>query len=394
MHCRIGCRLNGGFIECFDPSATINVGGTDKNRSRLSNGDLLKIGALRIEVVIPQDSKPAATFDIGFDDIASTQVADASIPFQPEADFFDETTIEPPTAQELRELEASRLILNSPSSPDDYLDDQPESQTLADNTTATPERDNFVANSNAKEHRPAEVERDQDTDSEAATSSNDDSKSSRSGQSSKPIFEFDSVEPDDIKLTEEDLNVIENMTGNSLVLQDLDAVVSETFPEHVRDQSTSKEVADTQAQETNSDSENLIPDGVDSGKCYHWTGKTVLPTVELLEQRSSELQCYQVRKNVNLVSCTFAEIKQAVASKDGPKIFVLTNNTEDELHSFFIAKPWNDRLGHPQAISMFLTLLPAKNIERLFANIDTCIMVQGSDVELVRLSQNLEKQSR
>ena len=232
------------------------------------------------------------------------------------------------------------------------------------------------------------------TDSVKASSSTADSTKPSSTKSNKPIFEFDSVEPADIKLTEDDLDVIDNMTSSSLVLQDLDTIVTETFPEHLRQESTTNETAeavDTQPSATEPDLDEHMPSGSDTGKCYRWTSTAVMPMVELLEQRFSEMQCFDIQENVNLVPCSFAEIRQAVTSKDGPKIFVLSDNTQNQLRSFFAAKRWNERLGHPQALSMFLTLLPAKNIKLLFEEIDTCILVQKSDLELVRLSRNLKK---
>ena len=394
MHCRIGCRLNGGFIECLDPSGTINVAGVDKNRSRLTNGDLLKIGTLQIDVVIPQVSEPTTLFDIAIEDFASADTADAPDITQPEADFFDETTIDPAVELDQSDFEFLPSALSSNSNPGSSEADQPEPSTPSTEIDATREQESSVGNSSSDKKQTAESDNDQAIGSDKATSSDDDSKSPSSAESDKPVFEFDSVEPSDIKLTEEDLDVIENMTGSSLVLKDFDGMVKETFPEHIRDQSTTKETTDTRPQEIGSNSNSSIPTGSDSGKCYHWNGKAVLPTVELIEQRNSEMQCFRVQENGSVVPSSFAEIRQAVASKDGPKIFVLTKNSEDELNSFFTTKPWNDRLGHPRALSMFLTVLPAKNIERLFAKIDACILVQSSDTELVRLSGNLDEQSR
>ena len=89
MHCRIGCRQNGGFIECLDPSATINIAGTDKNRSRLTNGDQLKIGTLLIEVLIPQTSKSAKSFGIAFDDIETAEPAQSATTAQSTAERLD-----------------------------------------------------------------------------------------------------------------------------------------------------------------------------------------------------------------------------------------------------------------------------------------------------------------
>ena len=377
MHCRIGCLQTGGFIECFDAAATISIAGTDKNRSRLTDGDVLKIGVLHIEVVIPQANQPTSTFDDLFDDIDSTDTVDAPIETQLEADFFDDVIVNPPVEQDQSEPDFAALVPNSTASPDDFPIDMQSAEA------------------------DGEQQKDEQTDREEPAASTDDLKTadlenSRSATTSKPVFEFDSVEPDDIKLTEADLNVIENMTGNSLVLHDLDSMVIETFPEHLRHQSVTDETTDARLSETDLSSDHDaipsgIPSGSDAGKCYRWTGKSVLATVELIEQRDAELQCFDVQENVSLVSCSFAEIKQAITDRAGPRIFLLSEKNPNDLKSFLTANRWNERLGHPQALSMFLTLMPAKFVKLLFAEIDACILVQKSDIELVRLSRDLEK---
>ena len=368
MHCRIGCRQTGGFIECLDPSATINIAGTDKNRSRLTNGDQLKIGTLPITVVIPQASKSAPSFGIAFDDIDSAEPAETARNAQATAERLDEGTHSQPVEREQEESAAADARTD--------LDNSPIEQSEASLSKVPNSDDNQSV-----------------ADSKKVTSSTGESKNLDSTKSGKPIFEFDSVEPSDIKLTEEDLDVIENMTGNSLVLQDFDTMGTETFPEHLRQESLPSKADDGQpsATELEPDSDDHVPSGSDTGKCYRWTSTSVMPMIELLEQRISGIRCFDIQKNVNLVPCSFTEIKQAVANKDGPKIFVLSNNNQDELRGFFAAKRWNERLGHPQALSMFLTLLPARNIQLLFEEIDACILVQKSDIELVRLSRGLKK---
>ena len=381
MHCRIGYRQNGGFIECFDDSATINVAGIDKNRSRLTNGDILKIGLVGIEVVIPQSGVPATVFDIAFDDddtkTVETSDALASAVEQPQA-FSDTSATEPQQAvtETLTAPDKAPTDLGTLTETD--LDDSTSYQT----ESITPSKDN--------DNAPALENEATFTQDESDRPSSDSSGSVKSAD--KPVFEFDSVDPADIKITEEDLDVIENMTGNSLVLQDFDAMVAETFPDHLRNQSVPQDTSEPQPPEPASpDSDKLIPGGSDTGKCCRWTGKTVLSVVEFIEQRCSSLQCFDIEENVNLINCSFADIKHAVANKNGPKIFLLTEKSQNDLRRFFTAKRWNERLGHPQALSMFLTLLPAKNIKLLFAEIDACVLVQNNDIELVRLSRDLEK---
>ena len=376
MHCRIGCRQNGGFIECFDDNATITIAGGNKNRSRLTDGDILKIGVVAIQVKIPLPERPSASFNIAFNDHGNAEESDAPevALTQPEVavtqsqNQLETPTISPPVKPKENKTEnlAPPIILPSDKTDLEPNEIEPDHSTKNQLESVTP---------TSSDPTPKEI------------TSTDDSGRSSSTKTDKPIFEFDSVDSTDTKLTEEDLNVIENMNGNSLVLPDFDVMAAETFPDHNFDQS---QPTDTPPDSSNSGSQNLIPGGSDTGKCCRWTGKEVLPTLELLEQHLSSLQCFDIETNVCLVPCSFGDIKQAVSDQSGPRMFLLTEKSQNDLIRFFAAKRWFERLGHPQALSMFLTLLPAKHIKLLFAEINTCVLVQQDSIELVRFNRELD----
>ena len=377
MHCRIGFLQNAGFVECFDASATINIAGKDKNRSRLTNGDLLNVGDVGFTVTIPQPAKPAKVFDIEFDDADTVDSADEATDgkAQPPQDLVDQGSVDSQT-------DPSPVVRSI-----DFADTPPSSRPSPENEQE-PDAAPKSEVTSASDATPAPT----------ATSESNERKRSREASDHRPVFEFDSVEPDDIKLTEEDLDAIENMNANSLVLQDFDSMVAETFPDELRKQPSPSDAAktelfDTQTTEPTLGAEDFIPHGTDTGKCCRWTGSSVLPAVEFIQQRRPSLNCFEIGEHVNLASCSFTDISQAVADKDGPKIFLLTEKSSIKLSSFFAAKRWNERLGHPQALSMFLTLLPAKSIRRLFEQIDACVLIQKSDLELVRFNRKLVKQA-
>ena len=374
MHCRIGCRQNGGFIECFS-DATINIGGTNKNRSRLTNGNVLKVGNISIEVIIELPEGPAASFDIAFDHSEDAEIKDS-----PKADAEQPVNrIEPPAIN-------PHVERGQPS-------DKSQSPTI----NRPSEKTGAEASSGPDLSRKIEPESNPSSSSELAsegpTATDEDSYNSSSAKTNKPVFEFDSVDPSDIKLTEGDLDAIENMDGNSLLLGDFgtianDALSDDPLPVQNPDQSQPTEMPPPNT--VDSESQNLLPGGTESGRCCHWTGSAVRPTLELLEQHLSSLHCFDIQSRGCLVQCSFGDVKQAVSGQSEPKIFLVSEKSQDYLIEFLASKRWHERFSHPQALSMFLALLPAKHIKQLFAEINTCVLVQHSDVEVVRFNRKLD----
>ena len=52
-------------------------------------------------------------------------------------------------------------------------------------------------------------------------------------------------------------------------------------------------------------------------------------------------------------------------------------------------KRWEDRIGHPQAVTMFLTFLPKRMLREFFNSISACILIHENDVELVRAQKTI-----
>lgn len=351
MHCRIGCRLNGGFIECLDDRATILINGVPRNRARLSDGDRIRIGILEISVDIPQQPKPQV-FEIAFDDEDERKDTDANaIDHQPTATpFIDDELL----SDETKELSAEL-----------------ESKSVAESEEAV------------SKAVPVEIVELKPTKPVSAEIENTNSE--------KPVFEFDSVDPTDTDITGDDLEAIENMTGNSLVMQDLAFSAEETFPDHFRNKREQKSPAKTEPEVPPTDAAENILDGGSSqgGKCWRWGGRSVLAAIETLQRMRQDLNCFHVQQHVSLSACSFDTIKQAATDRQEVSIYLLSSQAKGELLRQLFSKRWNERLTHPEALSMSLSLLPTRNVASLFEYVDTAVLVQNGDVEMVRLNNLL-----
>ena len=126
------------------------------------------------------------------------------------------------------------------------------------------------------------------------------------------------------------------------------------------------------------------------GKCWRWSGRQVPELVGVLGQSRADLNCFRVLEHVNLEVCSFDEIKDAAANRQEFVTFLLSVHESAELLRYLFSKRWNERLGHPEALSMSLSLLPAHNIGSLFEQLDTIVLVQKGDVEMIRISNRLD----
>jgi hypothetical protein len=386
MHCRIGCRQVGSFIECIDDQVSITINGRDpQNRARLSNEDRIKIGAVEIKVVIPQAEVSSNLFDIAFDDHDTVTARDA-----PNESI---KPLDEPIPQGLENDQAAGPAIERADEDADFpnLSSQrsavPDRETLAEETVS----DDPPATEPSGNQQQSPTESESSNSARPAGSESDDDKAGpKPVKPGRPVFEFDSVEPNDISLTEEDLDVIENMTGNSLVLQDYDVMLDETFPD--RDRKQGIENADDFAASLSDVSpagENQIAGGSGSGKCWRWGGKSALAAIQAVQLSRPNLNCFCVAEHTRLLPTSYEAIKIALSNRNEPQIFVVTEHHSNDLLQYFLTNRWNERLGHPQVLSTFLTVLPSRHIDSLFGEIDACILVQESDVEVVRLNRDL-----
>ena len=71
-----------------------------------------------------------------------------------------------------------------------------------------------------------------------------------------------------------------------------------------------------------------------------------------------------------------------------PAVFLISSLDLREVQKLVRLKRWEDRIGHPQAVTMFLTFMPKRIITEFFDAIDACVLIHENDVELVRIRKS------
>ena len=379
-HCRIGCRTSGGFVECFDPNVTIVHNGVERNRVRVKGGDRIKIGPIEFSVELPDKVEQKQSFGVSFDEEDDFEKAED---LASEEDDLKNVPVE----RESGDVTAGLWVNDPPPSEPLPIEDEDSNDFAA----AEPEPNNA-----SPEVQPLVEDLPSDAASEVPAEDKGEFKAPNPTKStekaSKPVFEFDSVDASDLTVNGDDLAAIENMKGNSLVLQDMAFSSAEAFPESSVNQEASDSIDSSNTEEQDemlANGDILAGGSFQQGKGWRWGGKHVAEMVGYLVESKQDLNCYRVLEHVNLSKCSLDEVKDVADKRAEVAIFLLSTQESAELLRFLLSKRWNERLAHPEALSMSLSLLPARNISSLFEHLDTIVLVQKGNVEMIRITNQL-----
>lgn len=379
MHCRIGCRLNGGFLECINDESVVLVNGVPRTRARLTNGDRIKIGIVELTVDLPEKAEKRS-FSVSFEDDDSpdgvgTIAAEAS----------------PKTENQNTEIEPEPA---SSAKFDDWIETEDETETKEFDFSEDHEADKVdTVEASDRESDLALTDHEPDTEISTPKDEITDTQSKPPERERKAVFEFDSVDAENTPFTDEDLAALENK-GETVSSQnanffsaDLEfANVNQGAITSNEDATTSNVDADNDRSIEPFDAQSSIPGGSSQGgKFWKWIGDRVVSALALIEQREERPVCYFVNEHVELNQCSFEEVTEAVTSRKQNSIYLLSNNDPTEVTRFLVAKRWNERMRHPEALSMSISILPARHVNALFDQVDAVVLVQKSEVCLVRI---------
>ena len=431
VHCRVGCRSNGGFIECLDSNATIVVNGSTLNRSRLSDGDALQIGSLPVRVVVLRSDKPPKTFAIAFEDEtkAGTEISPEpeTRPSQGGAAGVDSVTedesseaVSPDLEQQSAslpieqlpqktasgvpvEIAASPLVdtIPTPSSPTAKANnssalagDSPVNEQPPEPNSDSPLSESDAISSLDSAAVSSDITKDLGNQPAERTNHEDQFRSSAADQSQalpKPVapgralFEFDSTDPSSSPLVEADLqklaqlDSVDGLLGNHDLESMLDAPLI-----NVTNDEENVESRDTSGDSVSAaeDSEPLLSSGIQTDKHWKWTGGSVLHLVDKLLSSREDIKIY-VNDNQQMIQIEPQEMFERCERKKGTGIYLLSTLSLSELFIITRQKKWDGRLGHPQALSMFLTLSQKRISDEFFEPIDACLLLNEGEVELL-----------
>ncbi|MFK7767212.1 MAG: FHA domain-containing protein [Mariniblastus sp.] len=451
VHCRIGCQTSGGYVECFNPLTNIVINDSPKDRTRLSHGDQLSIGSVHLIVDLPKEEIETPNFSLSFEDESTptTKVAEtvefdhnkyaadhggtltietdvddsnnetgadseADIDLDPQANQNSESSSSDSSSEfddEMSDLDSTAIPTTFDSDGPDSDWDLPEDLVSESENTEEQADENVELGSSMIEihesinvsildpldSTDAELEAFADSDdekSESASSRETSSESKSSAdtpekvadetvdkQSSKSMtFEFDSADPTDIQLTSSELK---NLTDDDspefsdLGSLDLEAELDE------RDQLGDKNQPNDQVLSRG----EFLPGGSQIGKHYRWNG---LAAVDGIEAITSDPKIKIYRSSFKQITLErFEEVSLKWFQNQDASVFLLSRMEMPDLLQLLRKRRWEDRIGHPQAITMFLALSPKRILAEFFEAFDACVIVGEADVELLRFSNRI-----
>ena len=354
-------------MECINDESTVLVNGVPRNRARLSNGDQIKIGIVELKVDMPEKVEKRS-FSISFaDDDSPEGVGSIAGEILPSTEAIEE--VDTPLERASEDKEDAFEIGNFFEADDDE-------------DTAEIFGDGDESDLDLMEHAP-DIPMSTPEDEIKNTQPEPRSRPDR-----KAVFEFDSVDSEDTPFTDEDLAAVENRAGNMSV-ENADFFSAELAFANVSEDEAESPNAGVDAGYgfENSDAESRIPGGSSQGgKFWRWIGSTVVPAIEVLEHSDEKLVCYRVSEHTELSQCSFKNVRESVASRSEDSIFLISENDPMDVTRFLIAKRWNERMRHPEALSMSISILPARHVGALFEQVDAIVLVQKGDFSLLRIN--------
>lgn len=400
VHCRIGCRSTGGYIECLDLNSSIVVNGVVKDRSRLTHGNTLRIGAVELNVDMPGLEVPIKDFEVRFEDEESptTKVAEALAMDQESEPTPANPPANPPAIPPANPLDdqdhfgpletASEFALHR----SDEISDDDENRSAEPSSLASP-----LKPESDESDDPQSTGSSSTTKYVPSAEHHDDGSPDGSPSTRSITFQFDSAEPDDLDLSQAE---IDQMTESSP--QQLEGNVD--LESAIEGATASKELSDTEFSsnhlnppddsnpELPSDAEvarDALPDGVDAGKHWKWTNTRAIAALRLILESDPELKTYQCDikqiKRIDIEEFSMRWFKQQKTV-----VYLISRLDENELNNLTRTRRWDERIGHPQAVTMFLALSPKRIVSEFFDSIPACVLM-NEELELLRRDNQLSK---
>lgn len=402
MLCRLNCLQSGGYIEVLDPERSLIVNNVAKKRSRLVDGDTLTLGNITLEVTIPQTSSPSSPdFHINFEEEGSdSTLSDDVIEFDSDLESYDVeaiTATDPP------------LFSEEETETEDIFEDKGENSDVTPATGLGDARFSFensdheegefhpAASDNAPPGGPSH-NKDQPpsaNDDRSAAATPEPNAPPPSGQrSSQPQFSFDSTDPADVDLSETELqDVLEDAVEESfptmnISISDASSSDSDSISvslDHDVDLSLLDSPFDDQA---NIDRAPDLADAVHTGKFYRWSGAPLENAVAQILERMTRINLFQC-KGLQTTALPLNILRDNQFLNQDTQLYLLTRLSMPELQNQIRENRWDDRMGHPRALRMFLEYAPTKTLEHFFQYVDAVLTVEDNEASLIRLTCHL-----
>ena len=380
VHCRVICQISGGYIECFETERNISVNGTRKNRSRLADADELKLGSTKLTVKLPREEMPELSFSVDFGSEQPPSTLLSPIISKPRRETEDSETVPDnddvaePDAQTSAEGLIEKDLPQSESANAQMSSDGVASESAAANGDAS-NGDVLDFDDDLPPSPVAPVAASEEPNSTATTIP---PKSHQLAKGS-PVFEFDSTEPKDAPLSEEDLATLndENVEQVTLGRTDLESEVAGSEPA-----ASAKQLAAPAESKTEGDSKAPFPGGADMVKYWKWTGSSAIELLNSILTGPADMTLYESTAQGIVVSDLEGEVDQEAFLKRPKLVLLVSRESLNELTLLTHRKRWEDRIGHPQAVAMFMALSPKRIVNDFLTAVEACVTVADKEVEL------------
>lgn len=210
-------------------------------------------------------------------------------------------------------------------------------------------------------------------------------------------FQFDSAEPGDLDLSQSDIDEITQTSPHDNVMGNVDlegALDSETTSGEDSATLDSQPAGESDGPEkTTSDataeqSVDRLDHGVYTEKHWKWTNTRAISALRSILEADQELKIYQCDiKQIKPVE--IQEYSLRWFEKQECLVYLISHLDEMEINSLTRSKRWDERIGHPQAVTMFLALSPKRIVDEFFESIQACVLI-SEELELLRSSDKLE----
>lgn len=443
---------------------SIVVNQKTKNRSRLVNGDSLTIGAIKLDVEMPQLEVSNAEFHVNFDDeespstlsdygseidafddahdtagpiesdlnsnfdIANPAIDREPVPASDSPLNLDEKPDSGILFDDFDESEASEGDAPDANSPRDFDDDDepafsfgpsieddapvekekshsPDPIIFEDTSDpASAETTNLnsqapitdatqVARPEKNQNQSKKANRDKQEDAAADTpkKSTPPKHNDTANDGASPQFSFDSNDPDDVELSEKDIEgiyddaKIETFPTMSVSIADDIDTDSDSISvslDHDIDLSLLDSPFDAQG-DSSSTSGSLISGGINTGKFHRWQGVSLQPAIDRLIECNRKLNVFRCRGVQTQIEST-SILRDGNFAGSATALFLLTSLPVEELQNAIRTNRWDDRMGHPRALRMFLEYAPPNVLTPFFELIDAVLFVEDGEPSLIR----------
>jgi hypothetical protein len=205
-----------------------------------------------------------------------------------------------------------------------------------------------------------------------------------SSDQSKPQFEFDSAEPEDLEISHKEFDELSKPKSNQVTMGSID--LERVLVDANESETISAVKFGLQEPEVAEEDETgqVFGGGICLGKYWRWNGEQAIAALQHLIDSSTESLVYRSEVN-QLTLDAFEEISLSRLAQQQPAVFLISSMNLLDLRQLVRKKRWEDRIGHPQAVTMFLTFLPKRMLSEFFDAIDACVLIHENDVELLRV---------